>query len=132
MIVVKIDWNKIDVERLYRGEKTDYLNIVLKDNRDGTDQYGNDGFVIQDQTKEEREAKVRAPIIGNWRHLGQKPAARGQERPDDRQPQRRRPEPPQRRERPLPTRPAPGTHGRRQEPEKRSYNHDDPDADPNF
>jgi len=112
VIVIKIDWNKIEMDRLYRGEKTDYLNLVLKDNRDGPDQYGNDGFVIQDQTKEERDAKVHAPIIGNWRHLGNKPTRPQNERPDDRagqrlpQPQNRRPErpAPQRQERPAPTR----------------------------
>jgi hypothetical protein len=41
------------------------------DNRDGTDQYGYDGFIVQDVGKERREAGIKGPIIGNWKHIGQ-------------------------------------------------------------
>jgi hypothetical protein len=41
------------------------------ENRDGVDQYGNNGFVVQDIGKERRQAGEKGPIIGNWKHVGQ-------------------------------------------------------------
>lgn len=66
---VKLDWNKIDQSRLFQGRKTQYLDLTLVDNREGTDKYGNDGFVTQTPTQEERQRKERMPIIGNWKHI---------------------------------------------------------------
>lgn len=63
-IKVSIDYTKISKERLAKGK---YLNIILIDK---PDTYGNDGFVAEDQTKEEREAGQRGKIIGNFKHLG--------------------------------------------------------------
>jgi hypothetical protein len=37
--------------------------------RDDKDQYGNDGFVSQSVTKEERENGVKMPILGNAKWL---------------------------------------------------------------
>ncbi len=73
MISIKITTGKIDKSLLFRGQKGTYLNITLKDNKDGQDEYGNDGFVVQEVSKAEREAGKRGPIIGNWKHVGQKP-----------------------------------------------------------
>lgn len=73
MIAIKIDVTKIDKALLYKGAKGTYLNVTLKDNKDGKDQYGNDGFVSQDVSAEARQAGERGPIIGNWKHLGGKP-----------------------------------------------------------
>lgn len=35
MIAINIDVTKIDKELLYKGAKGTYLNVTLKDNRDG-------------------------------------------------------------------------------------------------
>lgn len=79
--LVKIDVTKIDKARLFKGAKGTYLDLVLVDNKDGTDQYGNDGFVTQSATKEEREQGIKMPILGNWRELGQKPQAKPAPKP---------------------------------------------------
>jgi hypothetical protein len=79
MIKLKISTWKIDKSHLYEGKNGKYLNCVLFENKDGTGEYGDDGFIVQDVTKEAREAGERGPIIGNWRHLqtkGAKPSNR--------------------------------------------------------
>lgn len=73
MIVLNIDVVKIPKDRIFIGKKGKYLSLVLHDNRGGPDEYGNDGFVAVSLTKEEREAGKRGEIVGNWKHVGQKP-----------------------------------------------------------
>ena len=68
---LKIDVTKIKKELLFTGAKGTYMDLTLMDNRDGPDQYGNDGFIVQDVGKERREAGEKGPIIGNWKHVGQ-------------------------------------------------------------
>ena len=69
---LKIDVKKIDKQYLFQGAKGTYMDLTLMDNRDGTDEYGNDGFIVQDVSKEKREAGVKGPIVGNWKNVGQK------------------------------------------------------------
>lgn len=88
MKTIKINVSKIDKTALFEGKNGKYLDLVLFENRDGTDQYGNDGFVTQDIGKERREAGERGPIIGNWRDLGDrkpavKPAAKHEPETED-------------------------------------------------
>jgi hypothetical protein len=68
---LKIDVKKISKEFLFDGAKGLYLDCTLMDNRDGQDQYGYDGFIVQDVGKERREAGIKGQIIGNWKHIGQ-------------------------------------------------------------
>lgn len=75
MITVKINCSKIEKARLFKGEKGLYLDLLLIENRDGVDQYGNAGFVSHSVSKEEREKGVKGTIIGNYKIIGQKPAA---------------------------------------------------------
>lgn len=75
MITAKIDVTKIIKDKLYKGAKGTYLDIALMENRDGTDQYGNDFFIIQDIGKEARERGEKGPIIGNARSRAAKPKA---------------------------------------------------------
>ena len=76
MITVNIDVTKIDKARLFKGAKGTYLDIVLFENKNGPDQFGNDGIVKQSQSKEDRDAKVETPILGNWKDRSKtKPAA---------------------------------------------------------
>lgn len=65
IISARIDVTKIDKARLYKGEKGTYLDIVLIENRDGPDQYGNDFMVVQQVTKEERAQRIKGNIMGN-------------------------------------------------------------------
>lgn len=70
MKVAKINVTKILKEHLFTGKNgAKYLDIALHDNRDGTDQYGNDGFITQSVSKEARERGEKGPIIGNWKEL---------------------------------------------------------------
>jgi len=66
---LKIDVTKIDKTALFKGAKGTYLDLTLMDNRDGRDQYDNDGFIIQDIGKERRDAGEKGAIIGNWKHV---------------------------------------------------------------
>ena len=63
--------SKIDKSELYKGAKGTYCDMTLMENRDGEDQYGNHGFIVQNLSKERREAGEKGPIIGNWKHVGQ-------------------------------------------------------------
>lgn len=62
---VKIDVTKIDKDRLFKGEKGTYLDLTTFIDTDELDKYGNNGFISQSVSKEEREAKVQTPILGN-------------------------------------------------------------------
>jgi len=64
VIKLKIDVTKIDKTRLYKGDKGTYLNAVLFLS-DQQDQYGNNGMIVEDVTKQERDAGVKGTILGN-------------------------------------------------------------------
>jgi hypothetical protein len=70
LVSIKIDLSKIDENRVFHSQKTGarYLDItgVLTDT---PDQYENNGFVKQNTTKDEREAGLKLPIIGNFKLL---------------------------------------------------------------
>jgi hypothetical protein len=68
---INIDVTKIEKQRLYVGKKGTYLDAVVF-LRDETDEYGNDGFVVQSVTKEERESGKKGEILGNVKIIGQK------------------------------------------------------------
>ena len=69
MILAKIDATKIDKAHLFKGQKGTYLDLVLIPNRNGVDQYGNDGMVTQGITKEARDKGENGPILGNYRKI---------------------------------------------------------------
>lgn len=84
MTTVKINVTRILKEHLFEGKAGKYLDLVLMENKDGPDQYGNDGFVIQGVSKEARERGEKGPIIGNWKTVDRKkqaPAPRQQPLP---------------------------------------------------
>lgn len=47
----------------------------LVSNKDGKDQYGNDGFVAQSVPKEKRDTVKQGPIVGNWKQWDNAPSA---------------------------------------------------------
>lgn len=59
----------IAANNLYVGKKSISLDLTLMSNRDGRDQYDNDGFCSVDVGKERRLAGERGPILGNWRDM---------------------------------------------------------------
>ena len=71
MISIRITREKVAKEHCYKGNKGTYLDMVLFDNKEGKDQYGNDGFVVQSVSKEARQNGVKGPIIGNWKRVGE-------------------------------------------------------------
>ncbi len=64
-ISIKLDVTKIDKSRIFKGAKGSYIDLTTFIDIDNEDQYGNNGFITQSPSKEEREAKVKRPILGN-------------------------------------------------------------------
>ena len=64
IIKTSINLANIPKDRIIEGKKGKYLPISISVN-DEPDQFGNQGPVIVDQTKEEREAKVEKTYLGN-------------------------------------------------------------------
>jgi hypothetical protein len=63
MITGKINLSKIDKGRLFKGEKGIYLDFVMFETKDN--KFGDDYMIKQALSKEDREAGVEAPILGN-------------------------------------------------------------------
>ena len=59
-----IDLTKIPKDKIIVGKKGKYIPISISVN-DEPDQFGNQGPVIVDQSKEEREAKATKTYLGN-------------------------------------------------------------------
>ena len=59
-----IDLTKVPKDRIIVGKKGKYLPITITIN-DELDQFGNQGPVVVDQTKEERDAKEAKTYLGN-------------------------------------------------------------------
>jgi len=59
-----IDLTKIPKDRVIIGKKGKYINVAITVN-DELDQFGNNGPIIVDQTKEERLAKTPKIYLGN-------------------------------------------------------------------
>jgi hypothetical protein len=67
-IKAKIDCKKIIKKHLYEGKEATYLDVAFFKNKDGKGKYGDDGFVVQEVSKEARERGEKGQIIGNWRY----------------------------------------------------------------
>lgn len=81
MKTIRINVTKIDESAIYEGKNGKYVDLVLFENKDGEDQYGNLGFVTQDIGKDRRLAGERGPILGNWKEIGATRESTPQERP---------------------------------------------------
>ena len=66
IIKASINLNSIPKDRIFEGKKGKYLPITITLN-DELDQFGNQGPVVVEQTKEEREAKAAKTYLGNTR-----------------------------------------------------------------
>ena len=64
IIKTSINLNNIPKDKIYVGKKGKYLPITITLN-DELDQFGNQGPVVVEQTKEERETKTEKNYLGN-------------------------------------------------------------------
>ena len=64
IIKASINLSAIPKDKIIEGKKGKYLPITITVN-DEPDQFGNQGPVVVDQTKEEREAKTAKTYLGN-------------------------------------------------------------------
>ena len=62
---IRIDVTKILKQHLYKGAKGTYLDCAVWPNRDGADDYGFTHRIVQEVSREAREAGEKGPIIGN-------------------------------------------------------------------
>ena len=62
---VRINVSKIDKSKLYKGAKGVYLNMTTFVDLDEEDEYGNNGFISMEQSKEQRDAGEQSVILGN-------------------------------------------------------------------
>ncbi len=66
IIKTSINLSEIPKDKIIEGKKGKYLPISITVNNE-PDQFGNQGPVCVDQTKEEREAKTAKTYLGNVR-----------------------------------------------------------------
>ncbi len=64
IIKTSINLNNIPKDKIFVGQKGKYLPITITLN-DEVDQFGNQGPVVVEQTKEERDAKAAKTYLGN-------------------------------------------------------------------
>ena len=64
IIKTSIDLTKIPKDKIYQGKKGKYLPITITLNNE-PDQFGNQGPVVVEQTKDERDAKAEKTYLGN-------------------------------------------------------------------
>jgi hypothetical protein len=79
----KINLSKVDKNRLFKGEKGIYLDLVIFTNPEA-DQYGQHGMIVQSVSKEERQQGIKGEIIGNVAEIkGSEPQPLTQQDKDD-------------------------------------------------
>ena len=64
IIKTSINLNEIPKDKIYVGKKGKYLPITITLNNE-PDQFGNQGPVVVEQTKDERDAKAPKTYLGN-------------------------------------------------------------------
>lgn len=72
ILKLKIDVTKIDKSRLFKAASgATYLDctVLLKDNGE-VDQYGNNGMIVQEISKADRDAGLKGAILGNSKPMG--------------------------------------------------------------
>lgn len=67
---LNIDVKKINKDFLFVGAKGTYMDVALWENKDGRDQYGNDGMITQDVPMDAKKADpdLKGPILGNFKY----------------------------------------------------------------
>jgi hypothetical protein len=71
IVSIKIDVTKIDKERLFKAESGRVYLDAITFLEDESDQYGNNGMITQQVSKEERQNGIKGSILGNVKIVGQ-------------------------------------------------------------
>lgn len=69
IIRIKLTKEKLKQELFYKGGKGTYIDCTLLENKNGTDEYGNDFMIVQDISKEARDRGEKGPIVGNGKYV---------------------------------------------------------------
>jgi len=64
-VSLKINVMEIEKARLFQGKKGAYLDATIFIDIDEKDQYGNNGMITQDVSKDEKAQGVKGNILGN-------------------------------------------------------------------
>lgn len=76
-VSLKVNLSQIDMNRIFQGQKGQYLDATVFIDLEQLDQYGNSGMITQDVKKEEKDQGVKGNILGNckvfWSDSGQAP-----------------------------------------------------------
>jgi hypothetical protein len=64
IISANIDLTKINKSKIYEGKKGKYYPITIVLN-DELGQYGDSGYIMTEQNKDERDAKLQKEYLGN-------------------------------------------------------------------
>lgn len=65
-ISIKLDVKKLDKARFFAAQSGAlYVDLTMFLDADNEGQYGDHGFITQSTSKEEREANLQMPILGN-------------------------------------------------------------------
>ena len=64
IVSANIDLTKINKSKIYEGKKGKYYPITIVLN-DEPGQYGDSGYIMTEQTKDERDAKAQKEYLGN-------------------------------------------------------------------
>ena len=68
LISLKVNLDKVDKSKLYKGSKGTYLDLDVWIN-DEPDNYGNDASASLNLSKEERESGAKKVYVGNGKKL---------------------------------------------------------------
>lgn len=64
IISANIDLTKINKSKIYEGKKGKYYPVTIVLN-DEPGQYGDSGYIMTEQTKDERDSKAQKEYLGN-------------------------------------------------------------------
>ena len=69
IINIKVDVTKLVKSKFFKGKKGTYANITVAENMDGESEYGDTHYVLESQSKEERDAKTPKNYLGNGKEF---------------------------------------------------------------
>ena len=82
-VSLKVNLSAIDMQRIFQGQRGQYLDATVFIDLEQLDQYGNSGMITQDVKKEEKDQGVKGNILGNckvfWSDTGQAPQQQTQQ-----------------------------------------------------
>lgn len=65
----RLNLDLIDQDEVFKGRKGNYIDIAILENKEGEDQYGFHGMIVQSISRERRDKGDRGPILGNWKPI---------------------------------------------------------------